>query len=452
MVMIQSKKMSHRIAIVGSGISGLCAGYHLTQAGFKPVLFESRSFVGGRMSSETVDGFIIDKAAYTIPEFYRNLIGFLSQVGMDKSLVKTSSTASTFHDGKSHPIKIGSPSDFLTYKLLSIKNKKDMFKLFLYARSLGKALNLDQPTQKTFELENETVTEFLCKHYNEQILERIAYPILCEILLGSPENNSKVSLLALLRNLSKFKIFAFDNGMGALPDRMKLGLDIRLNSAVRKITKLNEKGPYEIEVGRTDSSCLTFDAIVLAIPLPLVPRLMESLPQRLNEYFRSIIYAPSIVVATATDDKVEDVAMINNLLRSEFDILGNVVFDQHKGPKRVPPGKTLATCILQESASRRLLYETDQKIAKLVLKELDAIFPRFSNKMIFQKIYRWEHGALQLPPGHLAKRNTVRGILENGWQNIYFAGESFPISSLEASFNSGIKAGNQIITASKEKR
>jgi protoporphyrinogen oxidase len=158
------------------------------------------------------------------------------------------------------------------------------------------------------------------------------------------------------------------------------------------------------------------------------------------------------VVATAIEHNVEDVAMINNLLRAEFDVLGNVVFDRHKGPKRVPPGKTLATCILQERASRLMLHETDQKIAKQVLKELDTIFPKFSNKMIFQKIYRWEHGALQLPPGQLAKRDTVRGFLENGWQNIYFAGESFPISSLEASFNSGIKAANQIITASQKKR
>ena len=440
--------MNHRIAIVGSGISGLAAGYHLTQAGFKPVLFESRSFVGGRMSSETVDGFIIDKAAYTIPEFYRNLIGFLSQVGIDKSLVKTSSTASTFHDGKNHPIKIGSPSDFLTYKLLSIKNKKDMVKLFLYARSLGKALNLDQPTQKTFELEKESVTDYLRNHYDEQILERIAYPILCEIFLGSPESNSKVSFLALLRNLSKFNIFAFDKGMGTLGKRLKLDLDIRLNSPVLKITAMGEKGPYEVAVGGTDSRSLEFDAIILAIPLPLVPRLIESLPEKLIKYFRNVVYAPSIVVATATEGKIKDTSMINNLLRADFDILGNVVFDQHKGSKRVPRGKTLATCILQERASRLLLHEPYQKIANLVLKEMDAIFPKFSNKRIFQKIYRWEHGALQLPPGHLAKRHAVGGFLENGWQNIYFAGESFPISSLEASFNTGIKAANQIITKS----
>jgi oxygen-dependent protoporphyrinogen oxidase len=447
--MIQRKKMNPRIAIVGAGISGLSAGYRLAQAGFKPVLFERSSFVGGRMSSETVDGFIIDKAAYTIPEFYRNLKGFLGQVGMDKSLVQTSSTASTFYDGKNYPIKNGSPSDFLKYRLLSIKTKKDMLKLFLYARSLGRALNLDQPTQKTFELENESVTDYLRSHYNEQILEQIAYPIFCEIFLGSPESNSKVSFLALLRNLSKFKIFAFDKGMGALPERLKSDLAIQLNSPVLKITAIGAKGPYEIEIGGTNSRSLEFDAVILAIPLPLVPRLAERLPVKLIEYFHSIVYTPSVVVATATECEIKDVSMINNLLRADFDLLGNVVFDQHKGPQRVPPGKTLVTCILQEKASRLLLHETDQKIANLVLKEMDAIFPRFSNKRIFQKVYRWEHGALQLPPGQLAKRHAVRGFFEDGWQNIYFAGESFPISSLEASFNSGIKAANQIITNSE---
>lgn len=444
--------MKSRIGIVGSGISGLAAAYHLTQAGFKPIVFESESFVGGRMSSETVNGFIIDKAAYTIPEFYRNLKGFLSQVGTGKSLTPTSGTAATFYGGKPYPIKIGSPSDFLTYRLLSINNKKDMVKLFLFARSLGRALNLDRPTQKTFKLESESVTDYLRNHYDEQILERIAYPIISEILLGSPESNSKVSFLALLRNLSKFKIFAMDKGMGTLPQRLKLDLEIRLNSPVLKITERGEEGPYEIEVGGADPRSFAFEAIILAIPLPLVPRLVESLPHTLNDYFYSVVYAPSIVVATATEHKVEDVAMINNLLRAEFDILGNAVFDQHKGPGRVPPGKTLATCILQEKASRLLLHETDQKVAKLVLKELDTIFPGFSNKMIFQKIYRWKYGALQLPPGQLAKRDTVRGFLENGWQNIYFAGESFPVSSLEASYNSGVRAANQIITKSENKR
>jgi len=440
------RKLSTRIAVIGAGISGLAAGYHLIKAGFNPVIFERESFLGGRMSSERADNFIIDKAAYTFPEFYRNLNGFVSQVGMHSRLVKTSGTSATFLNGKDYPIKIGSPYDFLGHKLLSIRDKKNMVKLFLYSRSLGKALNLNRPNLKTFELENETVSDYLTANYGEQILERVAYPIFCEIFLGVPEINSKISFLVLLRNLMRFKIFAFDSGMGSLPNFLGRGMDIRLNSPVLKITPLREHGPYRVNVGGSNPEAFEFNIIVTAIPLPLVPELIDGLPEKLTRYCLDILYAPSIVVALATEKEYQDTAMINNLLRTEFDILGTVVLDHHKGPRRVPSGKTLATVILREQASRRLLDESDAKIIDEVLIEIDTLFPEFSRKLMFSKIYRWEYGALQLPPGLLAKRNTVHRVLEGGINNIYFAGESSPLSSLEASFNTGRKAADQIIT------
>ena len=64
--------MDEKIAILGAGISGLGAGYQLMKAGFEPVIFEKESFIGGRMSSDRVDGFTIDKGANTFPEFHKN--------------------------------------------------------------------------------------------------------------------------------------------------------------------------------------------------------------------------------------------------------------------------------------------------------------------------------------------------------------------------------------------
>ena len=94
------------------------------------------------MSSETVDGFLFEKAAYTFPEFHVNLTRCITELGMADSMVKTPGTSSTFIGTNEYRIKIGSPTDFLTYKLLSLRNKKDMLKLFLYAQSLGNALTL----------------------------------------------------------------------------------------------------------------------------------------------------------------------------------------------------------------------------------------------------------------------------------------------------------------------
>ena len=438
--------MDTRIAIIGTGISGLSAGFQLKEAGFKPVIFEKESFTGGRMSSENVDGFIIDKGAYTFPEFHKNLKRFvINTLGMGKSLTQTSGSTSTFCNGKRYPIKIGSPADFLKQKLLSFKNKKDMIKLYLYAQSLGKALNLVKPTQRTFQLENESAAEFLMEKYGEEILEKVAYPIFSEIYLGLPENNSKLAFLVTLKNLTKFRIFAFNEGMGSLADRLTRDLDVRLNTAVIKIRPIGNRGPYEVDVGGVHPASLVFDAIIFAMPLPLLPDILSGLPGALKKYTHAVQYSPSIVAAVAVDREYPQTSMINNLLRKDFDVIGNVVFDRHKSPGRVPKGKDLVTAILCEKASRTLLEKSKDHIIDKVIEEMERLFPRLSDRLIFSRIYRWPYGALQMGTGMLSKQYSVRKELEESLDNLYLAGDGLHRSSLEVSFNTGIGAANQII-------
>jgi protoporphyrinogen oxidase len=411
------------------------------------MVFEKEAVAGGRMSSERVDGFTIDKAAYTLPEFYKNLRGFVYESGMEGSLVQTSGTSSIFAAGEEYPLKVGSPSDFLRFKPLSFRSKKDVVKLFLYAQSLGRALNLGKPNQKTYALENETAADYLLRNYDPQVLEQIAYPIFCELFLGVPEKNSKLSLLATLRTLTRFKIFAFDQGMGSFAETFRGQLDIKLEAPVLHISNRGEQGPYEIQVGGKSPSSHLVDAVILAVPFPLIPRMMDQLPADFSEYCRQIPYAPSIVVALAAEGQAESRSMINNLVRTEFKTLGTVVCDRRKSPLRVPEGKELFTAILREEASRALFHEPEERICGDVLKEMDRFLPKFSSRLLFARIHRWERGALQMPAGQMAKRAGVLPYLDKGIGNLFFAGEGFPVSSLEGSFLSGIKAAKQVMAS-----
>ena len=84
--------MDTKIAIIGAGIAGLSTGYQLMRAGFNPIIFERESFAGGRMSSDHVDGFIIDKGAYSFPECHKNLGRFAAELSLEKSLLQTPGT------------------------------------------------------------------------------------------------------------------------------------------------------------------------------------------------------------------------------------------------------------------------------------------------------------------------------------------------------------------------
>lgn len=435
--------MDASIAVIGAGISGLSAGFRLKQAGCKPVIFEKESYAGGRMSSESIDGFIMDKGAYTFPEFHRCLRDFVNTLGMDASLVETTGSASTFSGGKRYPIKIGSPTDFLGQKLLSLRNKKDMIKLYLYAQSLGKALNLAKPTEKTFQLESQSAADYLIEKYDEEILEKVAYPIFAELFLGVPEHNSKIAFLATLKNLSKFKIFAFDEGMGSLPDRLARDLDVRLDTPVVQIRPRG--GTYEVEVGGAHAGSHMVDAIIFAAPLHMLQNTLSGLPKALREYVDSVRYAPSIVVALALDKEYPHTSMINNVLRKDFGVIGNIVFDRHKSPRRVPEGKDLVTAVLCEKASRTLFEASENHMIDMVLGEMDRLFPGISQKVLFARVYRWPFGALQLGPGILSKQVSVRKDLPSAMENFYFAGDGLYRSSLETSFRTGVSAARQII-------
>jgi phytoene dehydrogenase-like protein len=53
------------VVIVGAGLAGLVAARVLEQNGIAPLLLESSDGVGGRVRSDIVDGFILDRELNT---------------------------------------------------------------------------------------------------------------------------------------------------------------------------------------------------------------------------------------------------------------------------------------------------------------------------------------------------------------------------------------------------
>ncbi len=58
--------MEYDVAIIGSGVGGLCAGALLAHHGYKVLVVESSSRLGGRCSTENIDGFKLSTGAVAI--------------------------------------------------------------------------------------------------------------------------------------------------------------------------------------------------------------------------------------------------------------------------------------------------------------------------------------------------------------------------------------------------
>ena len=58
------------VVIVGAGIGGLACARMLQKAGHKIVLVEAQPAIGGRLQTDAVDGFLMDRGFQVVPLAY----------------------------------------------------------------------------------------------------------------------------------------------------------------------------------------------------------------------------------------------------------------------------------------------------------------------------------------------------------------------------------------------
>ncbi|MEU6776449.1 NAD(P)/FAD-dependent oxidoreductase [Streptomyces sp. NPDC046759] len=94
------------VVIVGAGIAGLSAAHRLTSAGISTAVLEAAPCVGGRMSTEKVDGFRLDRIGQLLSTSYPEL---RTTPGLDSLVLRTFGPGVLLHrDGRTQ--RAGAPA------------------------------------------------------------------------------------------------------------------------------------------------------------------------------------------------------------------------------------------------------------------------------------------------------------------------------------------------------
>ena len=430
---------SGRVAVVGAGVGGLTAAYRLVQAGFTVTVFESEPKPGGRVETVRAGGYIVDTAATAVGGGYDAYRSLAAELGVP--IVPSPACTGIVRDGRIHLLRIDRMiRSGLTTGLLSVSSKLRALRLGLdVMRAKSQGLLDYSDMGKAAPLDTESAHDYAMRALNAELDSYLCEPITRAMLIADTCRASKVELFSGVAN-------AFGGGWGALEGGAVAIVDalaervggVRVSSPV---TQVRRSGPdvevTYVEPGGGERS-ETFDACVVACPLPSSVRICPDHHDVLGPLNDGLAFTSAITVAVGTTVRPGCPALMVQLPAREETDIGLIFLDHNKTEGRAPEGHGLFTTDWEMDASARRFGESDEALAAHAVRVLTRLFPELAGTVDFTHVRRWPLALPHTEPGTFARIAAFNAGLDPA-DPIQFAGDYM----CEAGQNSAMAVGNR---------
>ncbi len=223
------------VIVVGGGIAGLSCARTLCGAGLSVRILEASEWIGGRIRSDRMDGFILDRGFQVLQSAYpeaRRQLDYSSLNLMPFEPGAIFRIGERFHT-VSHPLR--RPLDFWSTLAAPVGTLEDKLRLVALAAGIRRA-----PLSDLFEAPDVNVKEKLKNQgYSSIFIKRFINPFLSSITLDSRAEVSWRFFLFVLAMFSTGDVALPADGMGEIPRILAAGLPaswIQTRSAVRAVS------------------------------------------------------------------------------------------------------------------------------------------------------------------------------------------------------------------------
>ncbi len=431
-----------RVIVVGAGVAGLGCAFRLQRAGFEVLVLERDATPGGRMRSENVEGFVLDRGAQFIASGYRNLHAVARALGIEDRVrpVRRASNA-ILRDGVLHPGDYGRLRAFARSRLLSGRAKLGLVRLLVDLLRHRRALDPLRP-ERAAALDREDMATYLRRSVGEEAFEYLLAPAFSSTFDSDPEELSGVFALLTLRFLlSGFRLQSFEEGIGFFTRTLAERVPPRCGVEVSSVES-HEGGVRVRARSAAGEETLDADAAVLAVPGSLVSRICPKLTPAERGFFERVRYVRGTIVFLLLDRAPETLPYYGVAFpRREGLGLYGMAVDHHKDGV-APAGAGLVNVALSAAAAERLWNAPDAAVAAFVLDELSRT-PIGRLRPVRSVVYRFDPMLPQFAAGFLS---ALAGFLERNDRTarLAFAGDYLVGPYTEAALTSGLRAATEV--------
>jgi oxygen-dependent protoporphyrinogen oxidase len=415
-----------RVAIIGGGIAGLSAAYFLEKskrddAGLEWALFEKSDRLGGVIRTEHRDGYVLEAGPDSFLTIKPDGAQLCRDLGIGGELIGSNDgERKTYILVKGRLIAIPDGLQFMVPTRIWPMVTTPLFSIATKLRMAAELLS--HPGARP----DESVGDFVRRHFGEQMVDRVAEPLLAGVYGGDADRLSVQAVLprfvemeretgslarATLR--ARERVAAQQNGAQAQPlfTSLKSGMQQMVDSLLMAIPRERLRvGQSVLSVKRlvdewqleTPEGSQRFDVVLLAVPAQASAALLKPVHAELAANLARITYTSSVAVALAYDRL--DLPLGHGLLipRTEGRKMMACTFVHKKFPHRAPDGRMLLRCFFSNSRVPDLLNYDDAALESIARDELKLILG-LTTQPHFARVFRWDHALPQYETGHLER-------------------------------------------------
>lgn len=428
--------------MIGAGIAGLVAAYQLQKKGIDVLVLEASTKAGGRMQTDSTEGYIIDGGAQFLSSAYSILPRLITELGIISEFVETSTSIGIVRNGKIRKFKYDKPFTLLSGGLLSFKEWLSLgvgsFRLIAKTKKLR--LN-DYSAWNIYD--NETVEIWANRYYGKNVTEYFIEPLLEAFYFQSPKDTSKALSIALNAfGAHKARTMTLTTGIGKLPELIGKKLNILFSTPVDKVYIENDK-----VIVVSGQSTFKANKIVLATPAPSSKKIYKDV-SLIESLLLNTKYSSTINIAFALKKELSRKANLDKIYGvwiplNERKIIAAFTIETAKNYKRATSGE-LVNVMLSGKFGKSMMLLSDEKIITEVLLELNKYIPNITRHISFTKIYRWPNAEPMSPVGRSKNLLEYRSTIKKG-EKILLAGDYLSMPFSEGAAESGLWAATTIL-------
>jgi oxygen-dependent protoporphyrinogen oxidase len=412
--------MAKRIIIVGGGISGLATAYYLRKfaaeanADLQIELHERESRCGGKIVTERTAGFVLeggpDSCITTEPAGYE----LFEELGLKDEVIATNPAMRKVyivHRGRLEELPAGMRLTVPTQAMAMLKTR--------LMSPLGKLRILAEmfvPGRK--ETSDESMADFVRRRFGQEMLDRIAQPLMGGIYVADPEYMSLHSTFKQFADLERKKgslILAMRGAAKAMRARPSRPMFISLRAGMAQVVEALREELGDIvktnsEVERVED--LEADAVVLATLANVSARLVETANAALAEQLRNIRFVSTATVSLAyRKSAIRRCCPIDGygfvVPRAEKRDILACTWTSTKFDHRADDSHLLLRVFVGGDAHHDLLQQGDEAILDAVRGELRELMDLEAEPCL-SHITHWREGNPQYDVGHAERVAAIR--------------------------------------------